>query len=311
MKKVSWLLGVVLLYGCKKNDVPVIANNSLSELKSITISVDNVNRDFLLYVPTGFNKLDNLSTIIALHGGNGNPEGMLKLADFRSIADRDKVLIAYPAGIENSWNDARPTAANKKSINDVNFIQQISNYLTTNYKASAKRIYVTGISNGGFMSSRLACELSNTIAAFAAVAATIEQNTVYANCNPSKPVPAMYIHGTYDPLVAILGGEMTAGSGGFIVSHAQAISKWTSINRCSNTPMTTDLADVANDGTTIKERKYTGGTNGAEVVSYVIQNGGHTWPQGLQYQLESIIGKTSQDMNACEVIWQFFKRFNR
>ena len=62
---------------------------------------------------------------------------------------------------------------------------------------------------------------------------------------------------------------------------------------------------------TIKQRVYSGGTNGSEVVSYVILNGGHTWPKGYQYLSELIIGKTSQDMNACEVIWTFFKRFKR
>ncbi|MFN4891000.1 MAG: phospholipase, partial [Bacteroidota bacterium] len=61
----------------------------------------------------------------------------------------------------------------------------------------------------------------------------------------------------------------------------------------------------------IKQRVYSGGTNGSEVVSYVVLNGGHTWPQGYQYLSESIIGKTSQDMNGCEVIWTFFKRFKR
>jgi polyhydroxybutyrate depolymerase len=106
---------------------------------------------------------------------------------------------------------------------------------------------------------------------------------------------------------------MTAGgtAGGTVLSHFQAIDKWISINGCSTTPVITDLPDISNDGTTIKQCVYGGGTNASEVVSYVILNGGHTWPQGYQYLPESIIGKTSQDMNACEVIWTFFKRFRR
>ncbi len=102
---------------------------------------------------------------------------------------------------------------------------------------------------------------------------------------------------------------MTAG--GTILSHFQAIEKWVSINGYNNSPIITDLPDIANDGTTIKQRVYSGVTTGSEVVSYVILNGGHTWPQGYQYLPEAIIGKTSQDMNACEVIWSFFKRFKR
>lgn len=121
----------------------------------------------------------------------------------------------------------------------------------------------------------------------------------------------MYIHGTTDPLVPFTGGVMTAGgtAGGTILSHAQAVARWVALNRCNATPTETDLPDISTDGTTIKQRVYAGGANGSEVVSYVILNGGHTWPQGYQYLPESIIGKTSQDMNACEVIWAFFKRF--
>jgi polyhydroxybutyrate depolymerase len=175
------------------------------------------------------------------------------------------------------------------------------------------KIYATGISNGGFMSSRLGCELSNRIAAIAVDAATMEATTIAPSCNPGRPVPAIYIHGTTDPLVPFVGGQMTAGgtAGGTILSHFQAVDKWISINACSTAPTITDLPDIANDGTTITQRIYSGGTNGSEVVSYVILNGGHTWPQGYQYLPEAIIGKTSQDMNACEVIWTFFKRFNR
>jgi polyhydroxybutyrate depolymerase len=163
------------------------------------------------------------------------------------------------------------------------------------------------------MSSRLGCELSNRIAAIAVDAATIEATTIAPSCNPGRPVPAIYIHGTTDPLVPFVGGQMTAGgtAGGTVLSHVQAIDKWVSINGCNTTPTITDLPDIANDGTTITQRIYSGGTNGSEVVSYVILNGGHTWPQGPQYLPEAIIGKTSQDMNACEVIWTFFKRFNR
>jgi len=145
------------------------------------------------------------------------------------------------------------------------------------------------------------------------VAATIEATTIALNCKPLNPVPAMYIHGTNDRLVPIIGGEMTAGgtAGGTILSHLQTISKWVAINKCNTIPVNTDLPDIANDGTTVKQRTYGNGTNGSEVVSYVIENGGHTWPQGFQYLNEIIIGKTSQDLNACEVIWSFFKKFKR
>jgi polyhydroxybutyrate depolymerase len=317
MRSIILLASIIIsLSACKKDNnttapIQTIADKA-AEQKTINLVIDGTARSFVIYLPIGYNNAGKMPMIIALHGGNGNPDAMFQLADFRSIADRDKVIIVCPAGIQTSWNDGRPTAANVAGINDVSFISQLCSYMITNYAADATRVYATGMSNGGFMSSRLGCELSDKIAAIAVAAASMEQNTVAASCNTSgRSMPVMYIQGSLDPLVPFIGGTMTAGSGGIILSHAQAIAKWVTINNCITPVVTTDLPDIANDGTTIKQRVYGGGNNGSEVVSYVIANGGHTWPQGYQYLSEAIIGKTSQDMNACEVIWTFFKRFKR
>ncbi|MEI7423921.1 MAG: PHB depolymerase family esterase [Prolixibacteraceae bacterium] len=298
---------------CCKGDNSATTIDKTSEQKTINLTVDGYARSFILYLPTGYNNAGKMPMIFAIHGGSGTPEGMINIANFKPIADRDKVVLVYPAGIQKNWNDGRPTTPNQLGINDVNFFSQLCDYMITNYSVDGARIYATGISNGGFMTSRLGCELSNRIAAIAVDAATIEATTITPGCNPGRPVPAIYIHGTADPLVPFSGGEMTAGgtAGGTVLSHFQAVDKWVKINGCNPIPTVNDLPDIANDGTTIKQRVYASGTNGSEVVSYVVLNGGHTWPQGYQYLSELIIGKTSQDMNASEVIWTFFKRFKR
>jgi polyhydroxybutyrate depolymerase len=303
----------IFLFSCKKEGGPTLSVDKPSEQKTINITFDGVARNFIVYLPSGYNNSGKMPLIFAIHGGSGTPEGMINIANFKTIADRDKVVLVYPEGVQKNWNDGRPTAPNQLGINDVGFFNQMCDYMINNYSVDAKKIYATGISNGGFMSTRLGCELSNRIAAIAVNAATIEATTIAPNCKPNRPVPALYIHGTTDPLVPFLGGQITAGgpAGGTILSHFQAIDKWVTINGCNPTPTVTDLPDIANDGTTIKQRVYSGGANGSEVVSYVVLNGGHTWPQGYQYLNEAIIGKTSQDMNACEVIWTFFKRFSR
>jgi polyhydroxybutyrate depolymerase len=314
MKLVFNLLTIsIFLFSCKKEGGPTLSVDKPSEQKTINITFDGVARNFIVYLPSGYNNSGKMPLIFAIHGGSGTPEGMINIANFKTIADRDKVVLVYPEGVQKNWNDGRPTAPNQLGINDVGFFNQMCDYMINNYSVDAKKIYATGISNGGFMSTRLGCELSNRIAAIAVNAATIEATTIAPNCKPNRPVPALYIHGTTDPLVPFLGGQITAGgtAGGTILSHFQVIEKWVTINGCNSTPTITDLPDIANDGTSIKQRVYSGGTNGSEVVSYVIMNGGHTWPQGYQYLNEAIIGKTSQDMNACEVIWTFFKRFSR
>jgi polyhydroxybutyrate depolymerase len=302
-----------LLISCKKDNNSTPPVDKPSELKTVNLTVDGNPRSFIVYLPTGYNNAGKMPLIFAIHGGSGTPEGMINIANFKTIADRDKVVLVYPAGIQKNWNDGRPTTPNQLGINDVSFFNQLCDYTINNYSVDGTKIYATGISNGGFMSSRLGCELSNRIAAIAVDAATIEATTIAPNCNPGRPVPAIYIHGTSDPLVPFTGGQMTAGgtAGGTVLSHFQAIDKWVTINGCNSTPTITDLPDISNDGTTIKQRVYAGGINSSEVVSYVVLNGGHTWPQGFQYLNEAIIGKTSQDMNACEVIWTFFKRFSR
>lgn len=314
MKLVFNILTIsIFLFSCKKEGGPTLSVDKPSEQKTINITFDGVARNFIVYLPSGYNNSGKMPLIFAIHGGSGTPEGMINIANFKTIADRDKVVLVYPEGVQKNWNDGRPTAPNQLGINDVGFFNQMCDYMINNYSVDAKKIYATGISNGGFMSTRLGCELSNRIAAIAVNAATIEATTIAPNCKPNRPVPALYIHGTTDPLVPFLGGQITAGgtAGGTILSHFQAIDKWVTINGCNPTPTVTDLPDIANDGTTIKQRVYSGGANGSEVVSYVVLNGGHTWPQGYQYLNEAIIGKTSQDMNACEVIWTFFKRFSR
>jgi polyhydroxybutyrate depolymerase len=270
------------------------------------ITVDGKSREYIIYLPTGYNTVTALPLVFCLHGGSGTDSSFIKLANFNTIAEREKFIVVYPQGIQNSWNDGRPTASNTAGVDDVNFFRIMIRNFSAAYKIDAKRIYATGISNGGFMSSRLGTELGDKIAAFASDAASVEKNTVYPNINSTNAVSAMYIQGTADPLVPFLGGVMTVGSGGSIASHAEAVTKWVTVNNCSAAGIT-NIPDIANDGTTATRRDYNGGIKGTAVVSIVIQNGGHTWPQGFQYISELIIGKTCQDFNGIETVWEFFK----
>lgn len=308
-KYFAYFLFVLIPISCKKNNnTPASEPDKASELTTINLTVDTWQRSFVVYKPTGYNNAGKMPLIFANHGGQGSPQDMLQLADFRSIADRDKVVLIYPAGYQKTWNDGRPTTANQLGIDDINFFRAMCDYAVTNLSVDAAKIYATGMSNGGFMASRLGCELSDKIAAIAVVSASVEQG-VFNNCNPAKPVPTIVMQGTLDPFVPFNGGVVSPGVGGTVVSHIQAVAKFVANNKCNATPTTVSLPDLANDGTTTTERRYIGGTNSAEVLSYVILNGGHTWPQGYQYLPETTIGKTSQDINANEVIWAFFRKF--
>jgi len=279
------------------------------------ITVDNIARTFIVYVPKSYSSAKKSPVIFLLHGGGGTAKSMLNISnggDFKSISERENVLLVAPNGIDKSWNDGRQTKSNKQGINDVKFIKQLVDFMEANYSVDASRLYATGISNGGFMTSRLGCEIGNKFAAIAAVAATMGTDTPYSVCHPGFVLPVMYIHGTADPIVLFNGGQKTMGAASAFVSHQQVIDKWVAINKCNPHPVITQLPNIAiMDGTTITKEEYSADKNDAEVISYVVNNGGHTWPGGKQYLPKIMVGRVSRDMNACEVIWEFFKKHTR
>jgi polyhydroxybutyrate depolymerase len=247
-----------------------------------------------------------LPLVLVLHGGRGDGAGMLPLTGMDSSADAAGFIAVYPDAVEKNWSDGRGTSDSEKlGVDDVAFLSSLARRLSSELNADPKRIYATGISNGGFMSARLACDASSVFAAVAVVAATIPEN-VRTNCKPSRAVPFMMIHGTADSFVLEAGGTMTKGNGGVIASTAQTVNLWRDLNKCSS-PAKISEFNPANDGTSITLERYTGCASGSEVAFYKVTDGGHTWPGGSQYLPEIIIGKTSRDLNASEAILAFFK----
>lgn len=260
------------------------------------IMVDGIKRSFLTYLPAGHTH--KMPLVISLHGGFASPKGMFHLADFRPVAEREKFIVVCPAS-KHFWHDG----ANLHGIDDVKFIDQLMDYMIKTYHIDLDRIYVTGISNGGFMTTRLACQLHNRITAIAVVAATLDVGEGY---DLEKPMPVLYMHGTKDPIVSIDGGKLFGRS---IFSHKAIIDKWIAMDKAGKEPYVTNIPDKAGDGTSILKEEYLNSSTGNKVVSYTINNGGHTWPGGWQYFPKFIVGKTTHNLNACEEIWNFFKEY--
>ena len=280
--------------------------NALAQQKEGQITVDGLQRKFVIYIPSGADKFAGLPVLISLHGRFGNGAQMMRFADFRPMADRDKFIIVCPDGIDHSWNGGGPTPAERKGVNDVKFIGQLITYIVNTYNGDEKRVYIAGMSNGGFMASRLACELSNRVAAIAAVGASMAEGMVF---QPGKPMPVMYIQGTADPLVPFAGGAMKKGAHYEIYGHNEILKLWAMTDHCNATAIVTNIPDNANDGTSVIKEEYTNNATGVKVIGYTITNGGHTWPGGTQYLPKFVIGSVTHNLNACEVIWDFFKGY--
>jgi polyhydroxybutyrate depolymerase len=228
--------------------------------------------------------------------------------------------VIYPDGIELNWNDGRMDEeardrAHRENIDDVGFISDLIDLMLKEYNIDPLRVYVTGISNGAIMSYRLACELSQKITAIAPVDGNIPYLLVN-ECTPSRPVSVLAINNINDPLVPFYGGEIQGKIKkvklGKVLSASESVGFWVKRDNCSIMPLVTDEPDRdPKDGTRVKSTRYINGIEGSEVILYAVDGGGHTWPGGFQYLPAWIIGKTSRDIDANEVIWAFFKRHTR
>jgi polyhydroxybutyrate depolymerase len=273
-----------------------------------TLEFGGLTRTYLVHLPLSYDARKRWPLVLALHGGGGAGPGTQRLTHLGEIADRRGFIVVYPDGIRRGWADGRSTtAAERSGVDDVGFISALLDKLAGEYSIDSARVYATGISNGGFMAQRLACELSGRVAAVASVAATVGEGLA-ARCKPSRRVPVMMIHGTEDPLVPWAGGEVKVGARGRILSVNATVRKWASLDGCASTPIVTESEKRSADGMHVRREVFPGCKDGAEVVLYAIEGGGHTWSGGLQYLPERIIGKTSREIDAGEVIWEFFSR---
>jgi polyhydroxybutyrate depolymerase len=282
-----------------------------------TLTHDGIEREYRLYVPPNLDPSQPVPLVIALHGGGGTADGMEKLtySGFHDLADRDGFFVVYPQGIDRHWNDGRPTGdrAHEENIDDVGFIAALIDHLAEEYTIDRDRVYATGISNGGMMSFRLACDLADQITAAAPVTANLSEALV-ARCAPDRPVPLLILNGTDDPLVRWEGGEIKVlrQTRGTVLSVDETVAFWQALNGCPDNPQIERLPDDdPDDGTRVQVDTYAPCNRGAVITLVTVEGGGHTWPGGYQYLPAFFIGRTSQDIDACDVIWAFFQAHAR
>jgi len=272
-----------------------------------SINAGGLARNYLLHVPANLPSGKPAPLVLLFHGGGSHDWNMPGFTHFDELADQQNFIVAYPDAIKGHWNDSRGLA--DAGADDVAFTRAVIADIEREHSIDARRVYAAGISNGGFFSNRLACELGDKIAAIAAIAATMPR-TLAADCQPSRPISVLYIQGTEDPLVPVNGGTIglvKSRGRGENVSLADAARFWRDRDGISAAPQMTDLPDRFNDGTHVRREIWTGGKDDTEVDVYVIEGGGHTWPGAAQYLPKAIVGRASQNLNATRTLWEFFE----
>ncbi|MEW6734898.1 MAG: polyhydroxybutyrate depolymerase, partial [Acidobacteriota bacterium] len=223
---------------------------------------------------------------------------------FSDKADKENFIVVYPSGtgpLEDrllTWNAGNCCGyALDNKIDDVGFLRMVIEKMKKDYNVDSKHIYATGLSNGAMMSYRLACELSDKIAAIAPVAGALN-----LECAPFQPVSMIIFHGTADQHVLYEGGKPKKKADPHPRtdnSVAYAVSFWVDHNKCATKPQHIEKGNIVMD-------TYSGGRNGSEVVLYTIKGGGHAWPGGKKYLPWA--DDPTQEISATDLMWEFFLR---
>ena len=259
---------------------------------SATLSVNGVSRSYIVMRPVAASTAAPL--LILLHPLNTTTVQMANLTKVTNFVATQGFWVVLPAAINGQWQDD----PSRTGSDDTNFISALIDSLV-GQGADATRVYAAGYSDGGFMSERLACELSTKIAAFG-----IDAGAVIANsptyCKPAVQRPKLYILGTADNVVPYNGGMVG------VDSAAASMAFWVGLQHCGGTVAST-LPTLVSDGTTVQLTDYTGCTAGNDLRLYTVYNGGHAWPNGITQS----VGKTTQNLDATGIIWSFASAYHR
>ena len=261
---------------------------------------DGLERSYILYVPESYSNNTPVPLVLNLHGYSSNAGQQMIYSDFYNIAETEGFILVHPEGTVDTNDFQFWNSGDIFEIDDVGFLSSLIDTITSEYNINTDRVYSMGMSNGGFMSYRLACELSDKIAAIASVTGSMSTNQINS-CNPTNPVPVMQIHGTTDPTV------LYNGSAG-IESINDVVLFWINHNSCNTQPVFNNITDNnVIDLCTAEHYIYSDGENGSSVELYKIINGGHTWPGAA---IPFVGNNTNQDFSASEKIWEFFNKYN-
>lgn len=243
------------------------------------LTVNELERSYLLHIPPGVNSQQPLPVVFAFHDEWGIPSAMKTQSGFNDVADLGNFLVVYPAGVYRSWNAGnRYGYAMIHNVDDPAFIRQMLFDLETIATIDPKRIYAVGQGYGAALVYRLACEMSEIFAAIAAVAGA----TDYSPCQPQQVVSVIHVHGLVDEFWPYDGGTSQD-----FPPVEQVIANWAQLAGCTGSPQVDRLQNIAT------HTAHTSCQAGTAVELYTIDSLDHGWP-------------SKYDLRISQIIWDFF-----
>jgi polyhydroxybutyrate depolymerase len=258
-----------------------------------SINHGGLERDYTLYIPASYSAGNEAPLLFNFHGYTSNAWQQAFYSNFNTVADDEGFIIVYPEGtLDNTGTSHWNVGWGGSTVDDIGFTSALIDSISADYSINQDRVYSTGMSNGGFMSYQLACELSDRIAAIASVTGSMNMGW-FNSCNPNHPMPIMEIHGTAD-------GNVPYATIPSIMDY------WANFNNCNSSAIITNVPNTSTtDGCTAEHQIWENGNNGSTVEHYKIIGGEHSWPGALFPN-----GVTNQDIDASEKIWEFFSKYD-
>lgn len=280
---------------------------------TLTLQSGGLDRTVIVYIPDEYDGRHRLPLVLTLHGSQSDAAEQLQRSELAETAERHGFVVASPQGYLPAppgyrWNVPGVTLPPGAPPDDEVFLNDLIDHLQASLCIDAKRVYGTGYSGGGRMISQYACDYPDRLAAIAPVAGLRAGFPVSgpsgpepdpATCAPERPVPVIAFAGTADPVNPYLGG----GAPYWQYGTPAALARWAQINGCRQGPRTEQVTE------NVDRIRYYACRQNARVELYVVAGGGHTWPGSEAFiPLEPFLGPVTFEIEASELIWQFFRR---
>ncbi len=302
---ITILLG---LYGYFVHSYSKVSPPEAGTIKHQSLNIDGLQRSFQYYLPEAHPT--SASLLFVLHGSMGSSDGIRwqTAYEFERLAAKENIIVVYPDGFENHWNDCRSSAsysANTNNIDDIAFFKSMINYFSTNFHIDTSAVFATGLSNGGHMAYKLGLTMPESFKAIAPVIANIPVTENLDCTAKGKPLSVAIFNGKQDPINPFEGGKVVLfgnDSRGSVLSSEQSIHYWATL---ASDALPQGVSTTIGNNSTLQTWEI----GEYQFRLYHLEDSGHVFPSS-QVRFGRLMGPNNSGVEASKAIWEFFSSVN-